>query len=177
MAETLDALVRHGRAHRVAGEIEDAIATFTLAHERYPDAAGPLCQRGAVLLLVHRFDEALADYRAARALDPAYPGLESYFAEVWLYLRRPDEALAASGRGLRAEPGDLMHRVNLAHALLFLGRREAAEAEYRSLRGERHAAKDKTGGEIVLEDFALLRAAGLGCDGMHEVERVLAEGG
>ena len=138
MEESLDALVRRGRAHRVAGEIDDAIATFTLAHERFPGAAKPLCERGAALLLVHRFDAALADYRAAAALEPRYPGLESYFAEVWLYLRRPDEALAATGRGLRTEPGDLMHRVNLAHALLFLGRPEAARAEYGALRGERH---------------------------------------
>ena len=176
MAERLEELHRRGRAQRAAGEVDAAIATFTLAHERFPDAPGPLCQRGALLLLVHRFDEALADYRAAAALDPAYPGLQSYFAEVWLYLRRPDEALAAAGRGLRAEPGDLMHRVNLAHALLFLGRREPAEAEYRSLRGERHAAKGQTGPEIVLEDLRLLRAAGVTGAGIDAVERLLSGG-
>jgi tetratricopeptide (TPR) repeat protein len=176
VAESLDELVRVGRAHRVAGEYDDSVATFTLAVERFPDEARPLCQRGAVLLLVHRFEEALADYRAAEALDPAYPGLQSYFAEVWLYLRRPDEALAAAGRGLRAEPGDLMHRVNLAHALLFLGRQEAAEAEYRTLRGERHAAKGKSGAEILLEDLGLLRAAGVTAPGMDAVERLLAGG-
>ena len=176
MAERLDELHRRGRAQRAAGEVDDAIATFTLAHERFPDEPGPLCQRGALLLLVHRFDEALADYRAAEALDPAYPGLRSYFAEVWLYLGRPDEALAAAGRGLRAEPGDLMHRVNLAHALLFLGRREPAEAEYRSLRGEQHAAKGRSGAEIVLEDLRLLRAAGVTTAGMDAVERLMSGG-
>jgi len=177
VADDLDALVRRGRAHRGAGELDEALAIFTLAHERFPAAARPLCERGAVLLLVHRFDDALADYRAAEALDPAYPGLQSYFAEVWLYLRRPDEALAAAGRGLRAEPGDMMHRVNLAHALLFLGRHEAADAEYRSLRGEVHPAKGRTGAEIVLEDLRLLRSAGVTCDGMDAVERLLSAGG
>jgi len=36
--------------------VSRSIATFTLAHERFPAAARPLCERGAALLLVHRFD-------------------------------------------------------------------------------------------------------------------------
>jgi len=174
--EDLEALVRRGRAERVAGDLDGAVETFTIARRAYPDAARPLCERGAVLVLRHRFDEALEDYRAAEALEPRYPGLQSYVAEVQLYRREPDAALAAAGRGLRAEPADLMHRVNLAHALLFLGRREAAGAEYASLRDERHPAKRRTGGEIVLEDLRLMRAAGLTAPGMDDVERVLAGG-
>jgi hypothetical protein len=49
VADDLDALVRRGRAHRGAGELDQAIATFTLAHERFPAAAKPLCERGALL--------------------------------------------------------------------------------------------------------------------------------
>jgi tetratricopeptide (TPR) repeat protein len=172
--DRLDALVRRGREHRVAGDLEGAVAVFTHAHDRFPAAARPLCERGAVLLLEHRFAEALVDYRAAEALDPAYPGLWSYFAEVHLYLGAPDEALAAAGRGLRAEPDDLMHRINLAHALLFLGRRAAAEAEYRDLRDERHPTKGVTGGEIVREDLRLLRAAGVTAPGMDAVDALAA---
>jgi hypothetical protein len=38
-------------------------------------------------------------------------------------------------------------------------------------------AKGKTGAEILLEDLALLRAAGVTCAGMDAVERLLAAGG
>jgi Flp pilus assembly protein TadD len=164
--EPLDRQIARGRQQRRHGQIEDAIATFSKVHEHHPAEARPLVERGAVLVLAQRFDEALADYRAAEALDPDYPGLRSYFAEVYLYLGRAEDALAVSEEGLRAEPQDLMHRINRAHSLLFLERVDAALDAYRALADEQHAAKRRSGAELSLEDFRLMRAAGLSPAGM-----------
>ena len=37
--EDLEALVRRGRAERVAGDLDGAVETFTIARRAYPDAA------------------------------------------------------------------------------------------------------------------------------------------
>jgi tetratricopeptide (TPR) repeat protein len=164
-----EVLYRRGRAERGRGELDRAIETFTRAIERFPSEARPLVQRGALLLLVHRYEEALTDYRAAEQLNPSYPGLRSYYAEAYLYLRRPAEALGATEQGLLAEPGDLMHRVNRAHSLLFLGRPAEAREAYLALANEHHDVKQLGGAEIVLSDFELLRAAGVTCPGMESI--------
>jgi tetratricopeptide (TPR) repeat protein len=171
--EDQESLHRRGRAERGRGELDRAIATFTLAAERFPDQARPLIQRGAVLVLAHRYEEALTDYQAAARLDPSYPGLQSYFAEAYLYLRRPADALSASDEGLMAEPDDLMHRINRAHSLLYLGRLGEARRAYLALAGEQHDVKGLTGAEIVFSDFELLVEAGLTCSGMAAIRAVL----
>jgi tetratricopeptide (TPR) repeat protein len=173
VVQPLDMQLARGRQQRRHGQLDGAIETFSVAHRRHPAEARPLVERGAVLVLAHRFDGALADYRAAEALDPDYPGLRSYFAEVYLYLGRPADALAASEDGLRAEPQDLMHRLNRAHSLLFLGRVDDAVDAYRALAGEQHAAKRRSGAELALEDFRLLRAAGRAPAGMERAESAL----
>jgi tetratricopeptide (TPR) repeat protein len=169
----VDTRIARGRQQRLQGRFDEAIATFSEAHRDFPGEARALVERGAVLVLAHRFDEALADYQAAATLDQDYPGLRSYFAEVYLYLGRPEDALAASEEGLRVEPRDLMHRINRAHSLLFLDRVEPALDDYRGLAGEQHRAKDRSGAELALEDFRLMRAAGLHPAGMDRAQVTL----
>jgi tetratricopeptide (TPR) repeat protein len=171
--ESEEALHRRGRAQRGRGELDRAIETFTEASRRFPETARPLIQRGAVLVLAQRYEEALSDYLAAQRLDPRYPGLQSYFAEAYLYLRRPSDALSASDAGLLAEPDDLMHRINRAHSLLYLGRLDDARAAYAALADEYHDVKRLSGGEIVLGDFALLREAGLPYPDMEAIQALL----
>jgi tetratricopeptide (TPR) repeat protein len=170
----LRAAIAKGREQRLQGRVDDAIATFAEAHRRFPAEPKPLVERGAALVLTHAFDRALADYEEAERLDPDYPGLRSYFAEVLLYLGRATEALALSEQGLQVEPLDLMHRINRAHSLLFLGRADEALEGYRSLAAERHPGKRRSGAELVLEDFRLMRAAGLSPAGMGRAEAELA---
>jgi tetratricopeptide (TPR) repeat protein len=170
---TTDAAVGRGRCYRMLGRIDDAAAEFSLAHRLSPTDPQPLCERGAVLILDERWDEALADYEAAEALDPSHPGLASYFAELYLYSGRPNEALIAAKRGLELEPGSVMHRVNLAHALLFTGQQEEALTEYRAVRDRIASTEHVSGAAIALNDFALMREAGLSCDGLDEVEAML----
>jgi tetratricopeptide (TPR) repeat protein len=170
---TTDAALGRGRCYRMLGRVDDAAAEFSLAHRLSPTDPHPLCERGAVLILDERWDEALADYQAAEALDPSHPGLASYFAELYLYSGRPDEALTAAKRGLEREPGSVMHRVNLAHALLFRGQQEEALTEYRAVQDRIASTEHVSGAAIALNDFALMREAGLECDGLDEVEAML----
>jgi tetratricopeptide (TPR) repeat protein len=170
---TTDAALGRGRCYRMLGRVDDAAAEFSLAHRLSPTDPHPLCERGAVLILDERWDEALADYQAAEALDPSHPGLASYFAELYLYSGRPDEALAAARRGLEREPASVMHRVNLAHALLFTGQQEEALTEYRAAQDKIASTEHVSGAAIALNDFALMRDAGLMCDGLDEVAAML----
>jgi tetratricopeptide (TPR) repeat protein len=168
-----ESLHRRGRAERRRGDLDRAVETFTHASQRFPQEARPLLQCAAVRVLAHRYHDALTDYLAADALNPSYPGLRSYFAEVYLYLRRPAEALSASDQGLVAEPENLMHRINRAHSLLYLGRLEEARAGYLALAGEYHAVKEQTGAELVLSDFGLLVEAGITSPGMSAIRALL----
>ena len=162
--QTVDAALGRGRCYRMLGRVDDAADAFWLAHQLSPGDAHPLCERGAVLILDQRWDEALADYHAAEALDPGHPGLASYFAELYLYSGRPDEALAAARAGLEPEPSSVMHRVNLAHGLLFSGRLDEALVEYAAIADQPVPSEGVAGESIVLNDFKLMREAGLESD-------------
>lgn len=162
--QTADAALGRGRCYRMLGRVDDAADAFWLAHQLSPGDAHPLCERGAVLILDERWDDALADYRAAEALDPSHPGLASYFAELYLYSGHPDEAIAAARAGLEREPGSVMHRVNLAHGLLFSGRLDEALEEYAAIADQPVPSEGVTGESIVLNDFRLMREAGLESD-------------
>jgi tetratricopeptide (TPR) repeat protein len=170
-----DAALGSGRCQRMLGRIDESAADFWHAHLLSPEDPHPLCERGAALILDERWEEALADYQAAAALDPNHPGLASYFAELYLYSGRPGDALDAARAGLEREPGSVMHRVNLAHALLFSGQHEAAIAEYETVRDRIAVSEHVNGGAIVLNDLALMREVGLVCDGFDEVEARMRE--
>jgi tetratricopeptide (TPR) repeat protein len=164
------AAVRSGRAHRLRGELDAAVADFTRAAQAEPGLARPLCERGAVLVLQARWDEALADYQGAAQIDPAYPGLRSYFAELYLYTGKAADALAVSREALEQEPDNLMHRINVAHARLLLGDTEEALRDYAQTAGSFHRGKKKSGADLVLHDLQLMRAAGVE---IPDVDRVL----
>jgi tetratricopeptide (TPR) repeat protein len=169
-----DAALGAGRRHRSQGELDAAVADFSGAHVLRPEAARPLVERGAIRVLQHRFDYAMADYRRARELEPAYPGLRSYVAEVYLYTGRPREALELSRVAAADEPDDLMHRINIAHALLLLGETDEAVAHYRRLAADVHPGKGRTGAELVAADLALMAAAGVALPGVDRVREALA---
>ncbi|MDQ1483214.1 MAG: hypothetical protein QOF35_1290 [Actinomycetota bacterium] len=134
---------------------------FTQAHQIFPSAARPLIERGAVLILQHRYNECRDDYLRAAELEPEYPGLNSYVAELDLYTGRSAEALSLSNAGAKEEPDNLIHRINIAHALLLLGRTDEAVDAYRSCALEFHPVKRRTGADLALQDLRLLAEAGV----------------
>jgi tetratricopeptide (TPR) repeat protein len=154
-------LIAIGRQHRVAGELDDAVRVFTNAHNGFPEAAQPLVERGAIRILQGDYTRTLADYQSATKLDPHYPGLDSYIAELYLYTGRAAEALALSEGAAAREPANLMHRINVAHAQLLLGHTELALDSYRRLARQYHPTKRRFGRDIALHDLRLLLDAGV----------------
>jgi tetratricopeptide (TPR) repeat protein len=150
-----------GRCHRLLGHLDDAVAAFSRAHDLRPEEARPLCERGAIRTLQHRWAESLADYQAAAHLDPAFPGLRSYFAELYLYTGRAQEALEISEQAAVDEPDNLMNRINIGHAYLLLGQLDQARREYCAVAGDMHPVKRRSGEELIREDWRLLRSAGI----------------
>jgi tetratricopeptide (TPR) repeat protein len=157
----LAALIALGRQHRVAGELDDAVHVFTDAHLRFPNEARPLVERGAIMILQGRYAATLKDYQKATKLDPHYPGLDSYIAELYLYTGRAADALALSEGAAAREPADLMHRINVAHAQLLLGHTELALDSYRRLARQYHPSKKRFGRDLALQDLRLLIDAGV----------------
>jgi hypothetical protein len=54
-----------------------------------------------------------------------------------------------------------MNRINIGHAYLLLGQLDQARREYRSVAGEMHPVKRRSGEELIREDWRLLRSAGI----------------
>jgi tetratricopeptide (TPR) repeat protein len=170
---SLDARIALGRRHRVAGELDDAVRVFTDAHTAFPDQARPLVERGAIHILAGHYAQSLADYDAATAIDPQYPGLDSYRAELFLYTGRAADALVLSEAAAAREPENLMHRINIAHAQLLLGHTDRALERYRRLARDYHPAKQRYGSDIALEDLRLLIEAGVDVPQAAEAREVL----
>jgi Flp pilus assembly protein TadD len=171
--EDYSAVLGRGRCQRHLGAYQEAIADFTKAHELRPRAARPLFERGAISILIERYDEALTDYEAAAILEPAYPGVASYFAELYLYTGRAQRALVLSERASRDEPTNLVHRINIAHARLLLGETERANHAYDAIADLHDPGKGITGAAIALQDLAQMRSAGIEPPGMVSIERRL----
>ena len=173
MADELEAATTRGRRHRAAGELDAAVKVFTDAHERFPAQARPLVERGAILILQHRYEQCRADYESAGRLDPQFPGLDSYVAELDLYAGRAAQALALSERAAAREPGNLMHQINIAHAHLLLGHTGAALEAYRQLAPRFHPRKQRFGRDLALQDLRLLVEAGVDVPDLAAAREVL----
>jgi tetratricopeptide (TPR) repeat protein len=93
---------------------------------------------------------------------------------AWYALLARDyaKALAAADRALSITPNELWIETNRAHALMFLGRTREAMALYMAHKGERVAA-NKPWQQVIAEDFAILRRAGLSNPLMPKIERAL----
>ena len=88
-----------------------------------------------------------------------------------LFAREFARALAASERAHALLPGTLMFETNHAHALMFLDRTAEARALYLSHKDEPVPQNDnKPWRQVISEDFAALRKAGLFNPLMDEVE-------
>ncbi len=91
-----------------------------------------------------------------------------------LFARQPDQALAASERALMLTPNTLWLQKNRAHALLFLGKADAAIKAYIAHKGEIIPNQGKWE-EAILNDFAEFQSRRLYHSDMDRVERVVAE--
>jgi TPR repeat protein/energy-coupling factor transporter ATP-binding protein EcfA2 len=85
-----------------------------------------------------------------------------------------DEALSAANRAHALVPDDLGIEINRAHALMFSGRAEDAEALYLAHKGEPMSADDSRPWErVIAKEFADLRNASLSRPMMDDIEQKL----
>lgn len=105
-----------------SGEIDQAEASRDL----YPGKAAAHRNLAWAYHRNRRYDEALASFRQALALDPTDLQAQRGIAEVWLDRDRYPEAIEAYGRILSQQPSDATAHNGLAIALMQAGRRAEA---------------------------------------------------
>lgn len=86
------------------GQWEDATRLATRALEIEPADVEVLCNRGVALRMLHRFDEALADYDRALAIAPASAIAHNNRGVALAALNRHEEALGAFDAALALQP-------------------------------------------------------------------------
>jgi predicted Zn-dependent protease len=130
-----------------------------------------------------RYDEAFKVERADASATEAFeikasgkPGdlTASALIELsWyaLFARQYATALDAAERSTKLKPDDLVPETNRAHALMLLGRITEAKTIYLAHKGE--PLNGKTWEQIIADDFARLRKAGITHPFMDEVEAAL----
>jgi tetratricopeptide (TPR) repeat protein len=104
----------------------------------------------------------------------ASPGTASAFLHVaWyaLLARKPTKALMAARQALAITPNEPWIRINLAHALLLLGRTTKARALYEQVAAIPN--NNKPWKQVVVEDFGKLRKAGVTHSLMPTIEAAL----
>lgn len=134
-----------------------------------PDTADYLVEKGVNLFLAYDFSPSSAAFERVHELDPAYPGINAYRAELFLYLRDAAHARAAAEEGVRREPKFGIHRINLAHAALFAGELDQARELYLASADLIDMDGVTTGRELVPADFARMKSAGVEVPGMDEI--------
>jgi uncharacterized protein len=108
--------------------------------------------------------------KAADSGDKEALGSVSWLA---LFAKEFTPALDAAERALTAEPNLLWIAMNRAHALMFLGRAEEAREVYLVNKDRRIPQNGKIWQQVIGEDFAQLRKAGLDHPQMAEIEAAL----
>ena len=102
------------------------------------------------------------------------PGIYTSLGWYQLFARDFAGALASSEAGRRLDESYLPLDTNRAHALLFLGRTQEAEAIYLQHRGEKMGANsDKKWEESILEDFKALEKEHITHPEMTRIQKLL----
>jgi eukaryotic-like serine/threonine-protein kinase len=105
----------------VTGEYGKALEQFALGSRA--DSNSAELASGAALSeqSLGRWDKALEHLRRAEVLDPRSPLVVNRLARTYLWLRRPDDAMAAAERGLALEPSSPTFRQHQIMAFLSKG--------------------------------------------------------
>jgi tetratricopeptide (TPR) repeat protein len=111
---------------RRVGDASGQIDAAAAARDRFPRTPAAHRNLGWAYFNNRRFDEALASFREALALDPTEPEAQRGIAEVWLEQDRFPEAIEAFRRALHRHPNDAAAHNGLAIALTLSGRTEEA---------------------------------------------------
>jgi tetratricopeptide (TPR) repeat protein len=103
--------------------------------QRHPDYAPALVERGRLLLVLGRAEEALAALRAATALAPEDPEAQSSLGVALLATGRGADAVAPLERAVARDPRTAAHYTNLGTAYMIAHRVDDAIRAYRGALG------------------------------------------
>jgi tetratricopeptide (TPR) repeat protein len=146
---------------------------------------------GDALAAEGRLDEALAAYHrylaiwqtkrakgsSIRAADQIEVALRRIggLAPKFLMTGNFEQARTCAEEALAQHPHSVVLNVNLAHALMFLGYVEQAQAIYLGYRGKKMPPRGKSCDAFILQTFAQLRQVGLSHPSMDEIEQWFVE--
>jgi hypothetical protein len=166
---------------------------YTKAHEWYEKAAAKDNARAKIALeqlpireakTAGRYDEALrlqevfAAKLEAEETSDGKPGPETANAlggVAWyaLFAKEFAKAIAAADRAHTLFPNNLTIETNRAHALMFIGHDKEAKALYLAYKGEVLKSNNRLWEQVIADDFAEFRKAGLTRPMMADVEKEL----
>ena len=129
-----DAWIRRGMAGNAAGRYQEALDAFQQAVAIDPANSFALFNLGTTSALLGRYREAAGYLEQAVRIAPDLLPAWSNLGAMYNHLEQPTEALGAFRHVLRLQPGNADAHYQAALALLALGRREEACAEYEALR-------------------------------------------
>ncbi|MGD2133545.1 MAG: hypothetical protein PVI23_12190 [Maricaulaceae bacterium] len=173
---------------RAEGALDERDAWLLEMLDDPPDATEELFNIGEASTALFETGEYTAALRASTAdllqinslyvagtIDPEIAaGMHGSHAWRALFAREFDVAEASARRGLEIDPSMVWIEMNLAHALMYQGRLDEADAIYRARAGSVLSLEggDRPWDEVLAEDFTALRGAGL--DHSH-IDAVLAQ--
>ncbi len=117
-----------------------------------PQNSFPRLFRVWPLVMLGRMDEALAELKRAKALDPLSPIINTRMGTVLVYARRYDEAIVELRNALDLDPTNMLARFELGRALSLSGRSGEAFQEFTD------ALDLETGHDIAMAAVAYGRA-------------------
>ncbi len=103
--------------------------------------------------------------------------LDAYVSLSWhqIFVRDFAGALATTDAAMKIDSSDLYVATNRAHALLFLGRTQEADAIYLGNRGKKmETDSDQTWDQTILQDFNDLEAAGITSPEIPRLRKLLS---
>jgi Flp pilus assembly protein TadD/mono/diheme cytochrome c family protein len=130
-----DDVEAHGRlGHLLVGEgrAGAALPHLEAARRRRPGAWGVLHNLGVATAALGRHEDAVRHFRAALALNDAYPATHQSLATTLALMGRDEQAVVHYEAALALRPDDADAHNNAGVVLARLGRSDAAEAHYRS---------------------------------------------
>lgn len=129
----LNAEFLRGQRLRREGRAQEALAVFDELVRRFPKVAGPRELRGVTLCGLDRFDEGLADVRAALEMEPRNADFHSDLGLLLFSLGHKEESRASLRRALMINPGHIEALVNSCLLLKEEGDFEGIERTARRL--------------------------------------------
>jgi TolB-like protein/DNA-binding winged helix-turn-helix (wHTH) protein/Tfp pilus assembly protein PilF len=91
-----------------------------------PDLADGHASLGFIQLIQHKYPEAKPQLQLAIALNPNYALAHNLYADYWLFMGRPTEALAENGKALQLDPFSFPYNFTRCAIFDYLGEYDAA---------------------------------------------------